>query len=273
MANSMQSYKDWIKEIYDASALHYGEKGNSFFNYFAERLIEQSSIASGNKVLDVACGKGAILFPAAQAVGPKGEIVGIDLSSQMINQTLKKIKHNQLDWVKVKQMDAENLSFLDSIFDIVFCGFALFFFPNKNKAINEFKRILKPNGDLAVSIWGKSNSLLNPWVKEQAKEMGAKKIISIKSLNDKEALYKLLKNANLSDIKIVEESKTFYHETPQAWWESLFSRGARAEIEQLSQSNLKILKKKAIEKAKAILEDKGVPERRSCIYAFAKNSK
>ena len=269
----MKSHKEWMKQIYDASSLHYGEKGNSFFNYFGKRLVEQSSIVSGNKILDVACGKGAVLFPAATIVGSNGEVVGIDLSSKMIEETSKKVKLDQLNWIKLKQMDAENLSFLDNSFDLVFCGFALFFFPNVMRAINEFKRVLKPNGNLAISIWGKSNSTLNPWVKEQAKQMGAKKIISIKSLNNKEALYDLLKNTNLRDIKIVEESKIFYHESPEAWWESLWSRGARAELEQLSLTDLKILKKKAIEKAKKILEDKGVPEKRSCIYAFAKNSK
>ena len=50
-------------------------------------------------------------------------------------------------------MDAEQLDFADGSFDVVLCGFGIMFFPDQNRALSEFRRVLKPGGTLAVSTW------------------------------------------------------------------------------------------------------------------------
>ncbi len=54
----------------------------------------------------------------------------------------------------VRLMDAEQLAFQDAFFDRVLCGFALFFFPDLDRALGEFYRVLKPGGYLAATTWG-----------------------------------------------------------------------------------------------------------------------
>ena len=54
-------------------------------------------------------------------------------------------------------MDAEHLTFSDSSFDFVLCGFSLQFFPHLVQALSEFRRVLKPGGQIVVT----NNSLYN----------------------------------------------------------------------------------------------------------------
>ncbi|MDR3624309.1 MAG: class I SAM-dependent methyltransferase [Chlamydiales bacterium] len=130
----MTEYKAWIKNVFDRASSGYGEKGCSFFDYFGERLVELVKPSVNNNILDVATGKGAVLFPAAKIVGPKGRAVGIDLSSKMIREATKNVI---FPWIELYQMDAEHLLFPNQSFDIVFCAFALFFFPNIAQALSD----------------------------------------------------------------------------------------------------------------------------------------
>jgi ubiquinone/menaquinone biosynthesis C-methylase UbiE len=53
--------------------------GPDYWDYFGVRLVEHAAIPPGAKVLDVGCGTGSSLFPAADRVGPGGTVVGIDI--------------------------------------------------------------------------------------------------------------------------------------------------------------------------------------------------
>ncbi|MFI5344575.1 MAG: class I SAM-dependent methyltransferase [Chlamydiales bacterium] len=154
------SSKTWILNVFNRAAPCYGEKGCQFFDVFGRELVTLAQVNPGEEILDVATGKGAILFPASQAIGKTGTAIGIDLSLAMITEAQKR---NALSSVQLLVMDAEKLVFPSHSFDVIFCGFALFFFPNLSAVLDEFKRVLKPNGKVAVSVWGRPSSLTH-WV-------------------------------------------------------------------------------------------------------------
>ena len=151
--------KTGVEGIFDRAAPTYDRVGPRFFGYFGQRLVELATFQSGAKVLDVAAGRGAILFPMAEKIGPGGEVIGIDLSEEMVRQTAAEIAEHKLENARMVRMDAEHLDFEDATFDYVTCGFALFFFPNPAQALAEFMRVLKPGGLLAISTWGKADPL------------------------------------------------------------------------------------------------------------------
>jgi ubiquinone/menaquinone biosynthesis C-methylase UbiE len=53
--------------------------GPDYWDYFGVRLVERAAIPVGARVLDVGCGTGSSLFPAAEQVGTKGHVTGIDI--------------------------------------------------------------------------------------------------------------------------------------------------------------------------------------------------
>lgn len=238
----MDNQKEWVKNVFDQAASAYGEKGCSFFTYFAEKLVEFAQVKPGEHVLDVATGKGAVLFSAAKRVGREGRAVGIDLSEKMLQEARKKAPFSG---VELLQMDAEHLAFPEQQFDVVFCAFALPFFPHLAQALSECKRVLKGAGRLAVSTWGQPSSH-DVWVVKRAEELGARVGLGVTALNTREALEKQLHSAGFAKIEIQEETKIFWYETPSAWWESLWTRGMRFRLEQLAAKDLEQLKQEAL---------------------------
>lgn len=261
----MQEHKKHVKEVFDRASLEYGEKGCSFFNDFGKRLVELASPLPGESILDVATGKGAVLLPAAERVGPQGSAIGIDLSPKMLEASKTKIP---FPWVQWEEMDAESLSFPNHTFDKVFCAFGLFFFPHIQQALSEFKRVLQSTGLLAVSTFGKK-STLDEWLSSQIEGLGLFAKLSTLKLDTAPLLKEHLMRAGFSQMEIYEEENTCFYENGATWWDSLWTRAIRFRLEQLSPHQLEAIKQKALAYA-----GKGqVSEERPVIYAIAKISK
>jgi len=146
--------KQTVAGIFHRASSTYDQVGPSFFAYFGRQLVGHAALQPNARVLDVASGRGAVLFPAAEAVDPMGFVTGIDLAEGMAQETTREAVQRGLRNVEVRQMDAEHLDFPDSSFDAILCGFALFFFPQLEHVLAEFHRTLKPGGRVAVSTWG-----------------------------------------------------------------------------------------------------------------------
>ncbi len=260
------SYKHWIEGIFDRASTEYGTAGCDYFNYFGERLVQMTTIPEHARVLDVATGKGAILFPLSKIIKYPGNITGIDISQQMVNETALEVTRQDIEGVVLQQMDAESLQFPDNSFDVVFCGFALFFFPSLQKALAEFKRVLKPGGILAVSIWGE-NKTMSSWAAGQAKIMGVQQSIVVPLMKTSQELYASLHQAAFADIHIKDETKTFTHATFEAWWQSLLSHGIRGYFEALSSEQMENLREEAHQK---VVGSDGIDETLQVFYGVAK---
>src|ERR1700694_1372197 len=138
--------------VFDRLAPEYDAVGPHCFAYFGRRLVEEVGITAGQHVLDVASGRGAVLFAATEKVGPTGSVVGIDLAEGMVRATNAEAGQRGLG-APVRVMDAERLDFPDAAFSRVLCGFGVMFFPHLDQALSEFRRVLEPGGRLGVSTW------------------------------------------------------------------------------------------------------------------------
>lgn len=78
--------------IYDRAAASYERVGPSFFSYFGRRVVEMVGMSEGSRVLDVACGAGAVLLAAIGRVGPSGIVVGVDRAGAMVDRPRGEIR-------------------------------------------------------------------------------------------------------------------------------------------------------------------------------------
>ena len=152
--HDIQERKQGVAGVFGRAAFTYDRLGPRFFSHFGHRLVELAQISSGAKVLDIATGRGAVLFSAAEVVGAQGHVIGIDLSKEMVQENRDEIKRLNVQSVEVREMDAEYLEFPDASFDCVLCSFALHFFPQPDRALSEMYRVLKTDGRIAVTTWG-----------------------------------------------------------------------------------------------------------------------
>jgi ubiquinone/menaquinone biosynthesis C-methylase UbiE len=148
--------KQKVSGTFSQVAVTYGQVGPRFFSHFGCRLVTLAQISSGAHVLDVATGRGAVLFPAAACVGPRGHVVGIDLAEAMVSETAQELTSLGVPNAAVLHMDAEDLQFADAVFDRVLCGFAIFFFAQPYRTLSEFRRVLKPDGRIGMTTFAEA---------------------------------------------------------------------------------------------------------------------
>src|SRR5687767_13079946 len=96
-----EHHKQWVGKVFDCAASQYGEGSCSFFNYFGKQLVKHVPVEANWQVLDVATGKGAVLFPLAERVGPSGKVVGVDISKQMLAETFIAVQKRDIDWINL----------------------------------------------------------------------------------------------------------------------------------------------------------------------------
>jgi ubiquinone/menaquinone biosynthesis C-methylase UbiE len=234
--------KQWFAKLFDRVAPTYDQVGPKFFDYFGRRLVELAQIPKGASVLDVATGRGAILFPAAEAVGPQGHVIGIDLSEAMVQETSVEIKQRGLKNAEVRYMDAEYLQFPDASLDYVLCGLSIFFFPQLERALSEMRRVLKSGGVIGVTTFWRDDERWNwlgelfdkylPQVPEDETTTEEEKPPG-PDFRSHEGMEAVMNAAGFTNIQIVGEEPDFVYGNEEEWWSTVWSHGMRARLERI----------------------------------------
>jgi ubiquinone/menaquinone biosynthesis C-methylase UbiE len=223
--------KELIAEVFDRAAHGYGHL--SYLPEFGRRLAAFTQVKAGAAALDVAAGRGAVLFPLAAQVGPQGHVMGIDLSAEMVAQTAAEVERRGLPNVTLRQMDAERLDFPEASFDAVLCGFGLFFFPHPEQALSEFWRVLKPGGRLAVSTWGDDDARW-AWYDDLLMKYDAVIRLRTRLFDQPVELRRALKQARFVAVQTASEQADWLLPNEEAWWSAVWSVSGRAGLEKLA---------------------------------------
>jgi ubiquinone/menaquinone biosynthesis C-methylase UbiE len=143
------------------------EKWDRFFDeqmaFLNHRLVGDARLRAGLRVLDLGSGTGYPAILAAQTVGAKGSVVGIDLAQQMLDAAGRKAAMLKLSNVTFRTGDVTTLPFESASFDAVTTRFCLMFLPEIPKAAAEIARILKPDTWMAAAVWSAPEK--NPYLK------------------------------------------------------------------------------------------------------------
>jgi demethylmenaquinone methyltransferase/2-methoxy-6-polyprenyl-1,4-benzoquinol methylase len=114
------------------------------------------------EVLDVATGTGDLAIAVQK--GTKSKVVGLDLSQQMLNVGVIKIKKLNLDGeITMQKGDAENLPFSDGRFDAVTVAFGVRNFENLPKGLSELRRVVKEGKSVFILEFSKVEGYLGPF--------------------------------------------------------------------------------------------------------------
>jgi arsenite methyltransferase len=115
-----------------------------------EKLIELCHIDKDKYVLVVGCGVGVTPCYLAQKYGCR--VVGVDLSERMVDRSEQRAKKKRVEErAEFKVADAQNLPFTDATFDAVICESVNAFIEDKQKAISEYVRVIKPGGYVGLN--------------------------------------------------------------------------------------------------------------------------
>ncbi|GGW25020.1 MULTISPECIES: class I SAM-dependent methyltransferase [Streptomyces] len=145
------TYKSEVAAAFNSAAATYDRLGVEFFTPMGRRLVERAAPAVGDRVLDVGCGRGACVFPAAERVGPEGRVVGIDVAEAMIEEATKEAALRDAAMVELRVMDGEHPDFAPHSFDVVLGSYSVIFLPDAPTALARYAPLLSPGGRLAFT--------------------------------------------------------------------------------------------------------------------------
>jgi O-methyltransferase/aklanonic acid methyltransferase len=259
--------------VFSQAATIYDRIGPQIFSYFGQCLVNLSDLGPGDKVLDVAAGRGALLFPVAAKVGPTGHVTAIDFSPDMVRETNKDIESRKLSHAEIRHMDAEQMNLPDASFDWVMCGFALWMFAEPARVLQEFYRVLKCGGRVALSTWAADNPS-QTWCHEvlrlfvstpAAKDLSAK---TDAKFDTPLQLETALRQAGFADTQISVEEKTFVYADEKQYWSSLWSAGFRRQLEKMTPDLLEQAKSEVFQKFQMFKKPDGFHKTSRALFAF-----
>jgi ubiquinone/menaquinone biosynthesis C-methylase UbiE len=245
-AKMPRNAQDRAAFTYNAAADFFDASPLSFWDYFGRRTIELASLPSGSRVLDVCCGSGASALPAAEAVGPNGNVIGIDLAEQLLDLARTKAIRQRLTNVEFEMGDILSMRFPPATFDAVVCVFGIFFVPDMARAVLELWSRIRSGGKLAVTTWGRNfcepankefwcsiknvrpdlHKGFNPWDR----------------IDNAASLGKIFEEAGVASPKIIAENRLHPIKSPEDWWTIVLGSGYRGTIEQLTEPERETVK-------------------------------
>ncbi|VDH02752.1 bifunctional demethylmenaquinone methyltransferase/2-methoxy-6-polyprenyl-1,4-benzoquinol methylase UbiE [Bergeyella zoohelcum] len=163
--NSGASKKNEVEDMFDNIAPKYDLLNHVLSmkvdTLWRKTLVKMLKTEMPNSVLDVATGTGDLAIAIQK--GTNAEITGYDLSQQMLNVGVDKIKKLNLDGkIKMIKGDAEHMPFENDQFDAVTAAFGVRNFENLEKGLSEMRRVVKPNKSVYILEFSKVEGILGP---------------------------------------------------------------------------------------------------------------
>ena len=163
----MDDPREQVAGVFDRSAPTYDAVGVTFFGDVGARVVELAALRPGERVVDMGCGRGAALFPAAEAVGPTGSAHWASTSRRRWSQlTRADARVRGLPQVSVEVGDAQEPGLTSGWYDVVLSSLAVFFLPDPAAGLRAWRDAAVEGGRLALSTFAARDDPRWEWLDE-----------------------------------------------------------------------------------------------------------
>lgn len=219
-----------VAGLFDELSSTYDAVGVEFFGPIAAGLVASLHPHAGERALDVGCGRGAVLFALATAVGESGSVTGIDLSPRMVEATRADVARAGLN-IDVRLGDAMAPDLPAESCDVVASSLVLFFLADAFTALTSWRKLLVVGGRVGVSTFGSYDTR---WAEE------VDLVLQRAALGDDDdstgrhgpfgsdaAMEQLFSDAGYRNVRTVSTLVTPRFEDPEHWFRWSMSVGQR----------------------------------------------
>jgi SAM-dependent methyltransferase len=161
-----------------------------------------AALKPGERVLDLGSGPGLDCFLASRLVGPEGQVIGVDMTPEMIDRARATARKNKFSNVEFRLGEIENLPVADRSVDVIISNCVINLSPDKPQVFKEAFRVLKDGGRLIVSDLVLTRAL--PENLSKSKELYA---ACVAGAVLKDAYIKMIRQAGFKEIKVIGERR------------------------------------------------------------------
>jgi SAM-dependent methyltransferase len=219
--------------------------------------VQDAELAPGERVLDVGCGRGAALFPAATAVGPRGHVHGIDLAPGMVAATAAEAARRGLAHVTVEVMDAQEPTLHDASYDVVLASLVVFFLPDPLAGLRSWRTALREGGRLAFTTFGPDDERwcwLGRAIAAVVPAGTPTRPPSGGAFADPATIAATVAAAGYADVHTVDARHDVQFADGDQWWRWTWSHGGRAWLERVPADRLDELRGELTARVDALRE-------------------
>jgi SAM-dependent methyltransferase len=145
ISNDPKVFSDFEHQGWETNSAGYEQHWARLTRQTVPATLDAAGVGRDTRVLDVCSGPGML---TAAALERGAEAIGLDFSDKVVA-----IARRNVPEAEFYQGDAQALAFEDDGFDAVVCGYGVIHLPNPNVALTEMRRVLRPGGRLAISVW------------------------------------------------------------------------------------------------------------------------
>lgn len=259
----LNEHKQKVATVYNLASDGYDRAALRFFPTVAQRLVDLAHIHDGDNVLDVGTGTGVAAFAAAPRVGERGKVIGIDIGEQILEQAIRKLNRGQCCTISFFPGDMERLEFPSQSFNVVLSASSLFFLPDMQAGLREWKRVLKAGGYVAFSGYGESafhplSDLFEARIRSYGVKLAPTRPFSWQRLTEPEQCLSLFQNAGFEHIEVFSEQLGYHLQDANQWWDVVWNSGFRGPVSQLQAEPLEQFKHEHLAEVERLRTSKGI---------------
>jgi SAM-dependent methyltransferase len=143
----------WQLGIWDQIPQLYAREVDKRFAPVVEQVIARATLQPGQRVLDLGTGTGSVAIRAASLVAPEGQILGVDLSSEMLAVARERVAALGLDHCSFREGRGEAIPADAGAFDVLLASLSLMYVIDRAAAAREIARVLCPGGRFVAAVW------------------------------------------------------------------------------------------------------------------------
>ncbi|GKT50936.1 arsenite methyltransferase [Colletotrichum spaethianum] len=192
------------QRMYTARADNYE---NSFHPDYTKRFMAVADVQPGERVLILACGTGLEVLIAAEQMGDRGDIVGVDITDAMLAKAREKQERlKPRASIRLYNHDVTKLETLPELdgqaFDVILCSSAFVLFDDPDEVVKSWRKYLKPEGRLVVDITHENNLKIGLLLERAARRLGTRFPSNRSWITDRNSFTKILEGAGYAVERI-----------------------------------------------------------------------